>query len=85
VIRHLLSRDKEEFTLPALLFFFASYLPLSLIVRAIPVPMGSFVRNRLIGSLLGRIIGELAELTFPNHIISEPGVYALIGAAAMLG
>ena len=85
VIRHLLSRDEEEFDLVPLVIFFCMYLPLSLIARSLPLPMGSFVPNLLVGSLLGRIIGEICELVYPDHLISEPGVYALIGAAAMLG
>jgi H+/Cl- antiporter ClcA len=84
VIRHLLSRDDEEFELAPLLIFFGVYLPLSLIARSLPLPMGSFVPNLLVGSLVGRIIGEVCELVFPDHLISQPGVYALIGAASML-
>lgn len=85
VIRHLLARDDEEFELTALCIFFVMYLPLSLIVRALPLPMGSFVPNLLLGSLIGRIVGEIAELAYPDKYISHPGVFALIGAAAMLG
>ena len=42
-------------------------------------------QNLLLGSVIGRIVGELAQLVFPNSNISVPGVYALIGAAAQLG
>mmetsp|Transcript_10738 Transcript_10738/g.16294 ORF Transcript_10738/g.16294 Transcript_10738/m.16294 type:complete len:629 (+) Transcript_10738:64-1950(+) len=85
VIRHLLSRDSVEFQLIPLLIFLVTYTPLTVLVRGLPIPCGSFVPNLLLGSLIGRIIGEFAEFTFPNSQISEPGVYALVGAAAQLG
>jgi len=85
VIRHLLSRDSVEFRLVPLLIFLVTYTPLTVLVRGLPLPCGSFVPNLLLGSLIGRIIGEFAELTFPDSQISVPGVYALIGAASQLG
>lgn len=84
VIRHLLSRDGEEFELATLLIFFVMYFPLTLIVKVLPIPMGSFVPNLLLGSLTGRIVGLVAQEIFPDSIISPPGVYALVGAGALL-
>mmetsp|Transcript_15716 Transcript_15716/g.26207 ORF Transcript_15716/g.26207 Transcript_15716/m.26207 type:complete len:716 (+) Transcript_15716:90-2237(+) len=84
VIRHLLSRDGEEFELATLLIFFVMYYPLTLIVKVLPIPMGSFVPNLLLGSLTGRIVGLIAQFIFPDSIISPPGVYALVGAGATL-
>jgi hypothetical protein len=85
VIRHLLSRDDEEFGLLSLVIFFFGYMPLTLIVRSLPIPMGSFVPNLLLGALVGRIVGEVAQEIYPHSLISEPGVFALVGAGAMLG
>lgn len=84
VIRHLLSRDAEEFDIQTLCIFFVFYFPLTLLTKLLPIPAGSFVPNLLLGALTGRIFGELSQLIFPNDIISAPGVYALIGAGATL-
>jgi chloride channel 7 len=85
VIRHLLSRDDTEFELKYLAVFLVFYVPLTLSVMGLAVPCGTFVPNLLLGSLLGRIVGEIAQLVFPNDLISTPGVYALIGAGSQLG
>ena len=86
VIRHLLSRDGERFTLATLFIFFAFYIPISVSNRTLPIPMGSFVPNLLIGSLVGRIVGEIMHNIYPSDVVlSRPGVFALLGAASMLG
>lgn len=86
VIRHLLSRDDEEFQLIVLVIFLIVYVPVSISARLIPVPAGSFVPNLLTGCLVGRIVGEMMHAAYPSTInISPPGVYALMGAASMLG
>jgi H+/Cl- antiporter ClcA len=84
VIRHLLSRDGEEFDIKTLLIFFVMYFPLTVIVKILPIPMGSFVPNLLLGALTGRIVGLTAQTILPNHLISSSGVYALVGAGALL-
>lgn len=83
VIRHLLSRDSENFGLPTLVMFLVFYVPLTLIVMGLPVSCGTFVPNLLLGSLLGRIMGEVASAS--NDTVSVPGIYALLGAGALLG
>ena len=51
-----------------------------------PVACGTFVPNLLMGSLVGRIVGELVLYIAPDpQYVSLPGVYALIGAGSMLG
>jgi H+/Cl- antiporter ClcA len=86
VIRHLLSRDGEEFQLPSLVIFLIIYIPISVSNRILAIPMGSFVPNLLIGALVGRIVGEAAQSIYPSSVsLSPPGVFALLGAAAMLG
>ena len=87
VIRHLLSRDNVYFAYPTLFVFLIFYTPLTLLVMGLPVAAGTFVPNLLLGSLLGRIVGKLAKyyvFTGENDI-SHAGVYALIGAGALLG
>ena len=85
VIRHLMSRDKTEFSLAPLCIFYVFYLPLMAGCMGMAVPQGSFVPNLLLGALNGRIVGELMQLIFKNSTISSPGVFALIGAASQLG
>jgi len=89
VIRHLMARDNNRFELLELVVFILFYIPLVVLPMGIKVPCGSFVPNLLLGSLLGRIVGEIcAEITGGGvvaKLISSPGVYALIGASAMLG
>ena len=86
VIRHLLSRDEEEFKVLALVIFLIIYIPISVSNRLLPIPMGSFVPNLLIGSLVGRIVGEALQAIYPSTVtLSAPGVFALLGAGSMLG
>lgn len=89
VIRHLMSRDNNRFHVPELVIFAIFYIPLVVLPMGLKVPCGSFVPNLLIGSLLGRIVGEVtAGITNGGvvaKLISSPGVYALVGASAMLG
>merc|ERR1719443_641239 len=48
----------------------------------LPVPMGCFVPCLLIGAMLGRFVGEAVA---PMELaLAHPGVYALVGSAAML-
>lgn len=86
VIRHLLSRDNVYFSLPTLLVFMVFYVPLTLIVMGLPVSAGTFVPNLLLGSLFGRIIGKISTYVFTGDSdISHAGIFALIGAGALLG
>ena len=91
VIRHLMSRDQVEFGLGPLLIFVVFYVPLMCICMGLKLPMGTFVPNLLLGSAFGRIVGEVAHgivdptLNYDLSVLSAPGIYALVGAAAMLG
>ena len=49
------------------------------------VPGGLFVPSIVAGGLFGRIIGIATKVVFPDSIFINPGVYSLLGAAAMLG
>merc|ERR1740130_1290180 len=46
--------------------------------------MGNFIPAMLIGALLGRFWGEAFAPVFDNEL-AHPGVYAMVGSAAMLG
>jgi H+/Cl- antiporter ClcA len=86
VIRHMLSRDDQNFGLATLSIFMTFYVPLTLLVMGMPVACGTFVPNLLMGSALGRFIGEVVVIIAPGSgDVSLPGVYALIGAGSLLG
>ncbi|KAG5885475.1 hypothetical protein JTB14_005066 [Gonioctena quinquepunctata] len=64
----------------------------SIICSTLPVPSGSFIPVFKIGAALGRIVGELMHMWFPNGMqyggkIAKivPGGYATVGAAAFSG
>eukprot|EP00913_Durusdinium_trenchii_P033540 g31399.t1 len=63
------------------------YLPLATGVAGLSIPMGAFVPNMLLGALLGRLFGALLDTLQLQEALglAHPGVYALIGSAAMLG
>lgn len=48
------------------------------------MPAGLFIPNILFGACIGRTVGEELCIIFPNLDV-HPGVYALMGAAGMLG
>jgi CBS domain-containing protein len=71
-----------QFSVLHLLLLFAVYLVLSCWTYGIAVPSGLFVPSLLTGALGGRAFGEtLSRCGFTV----DPGLYALVGAAAMLG
>ena len=47
------------------------------------IPIGTFAPSMLMGSLLGRLIGELFKEASPGYY-GEPAIFAQVGAAAML-
>lgn len=68
-------------TILYLCFFFV----LSCLNYGIHVPSGLFVPTLLLGAAFGRLVGEAFTLVMPQGSTVDPGTYALIGAAAMLG
>lgn len=51
-----------------------------------PIPAGIFAPSVCIGALVGRIYGEIISDIFPTYLEEEhisPGVFALVGAAAL--
>lgn len=75
----------EPFSWQALVIFFCIYSMLACITYGIAVPAGLFIPSLLAGSAMGRLVGELLHIYLPSTVQVDAGVYALIGAAAMLG
>jgi H+/Cl- antiporter ClcA len=85
----MLFHSEQDLGLPSLLTFIFIYFFLACLTYGIAVPSGLFVPSLLLGAGMGRLYGEVFGmiLEFYGHpfAISKPGVYALIGAAGMLG
>jgi chloride channel 7 len=71
-----------SYSLTAMLAYFCCTFFVANITYGVAVPSGLFVPCILMGSAFGRFWGELVKTWFSNSV--RPGVYALIGAAAML-
>jgi chloride channel 7 len=83
-----LLHSSAGFTPTTLITFGVAYWMVSVITYGIAVPSGLFVPVMVSGAAFGRLMGEiLADVVqmIPGMKISSPGVYALIGASAMLG
>eukprot|EP01029_Cantina_marsupialis_P013004 TRINITY_DN28836_c0_g1_i1.p1 TRINITY_DN28836_c0_g1~~TRINITY_DN28836_c0_g1_i1.p1 ORF type:complete len:895 (+),score=278.33 TRINITY_DN28836_c0_g1_i1:62-2746(+) len=72
------------FSLVALALFFVPFYLLSCWTYGVAVPSGLFVPSLLAGSAYGRIIGQVLNHFLPGAVV-DPGTYALIGAASVLG
>jgi chloride channel 7 len=82
-VKHLFSRASDSaFSLRPLLASAFVYSVLMCGMPGLPMPMGSFVPCLLVGAMIGRFAGEAARDT--NLVLAHPGVYALVGSAAML-
>ena len=68
-----------------LVIFFICYFLLTTWTYGLYVPSGLFIPMILTGAVLGRLYGELLYMAFPGGNWSNPGIYALIGSASMLG
>ncbi|CAK0796052.1 unnamed protein product [Prorocentrum cordatum] len=82
-IKQLYSRDEDEhFSLGSLGSVFVGhlYFLLAMGVSGLSIPMGAFVPTMLIGAVAGRFTGE----ALVGRGTSHPGLYALVGSAAML-
>jgi len=83
MLSRLFFHSKADFTVPVLLAYLVATFFMACITYGIAVPSGLFVPCILMGSAVGRIVGELARSSFPTLDV-HVGVYALIGAASML-
>ncbi|XP_078094670.1 chloride channel K [Mustelus asterias] len=75
-----------------LLFFLFMKFWMLILATTLPMPAGYFMPVLIYGAVIGRLVGEVVALIFPNGIKSEgilnpiiPGGYALAGAAAFSG
>ncbi|XP_067826629.1 chloride channel K isoform X2 [Heptranchias perlo] len=75
-----------------LLFFLFMKFWMLILATTMPMPAGYFMPVLIYGAVIGRLVGEVMALIFPNGIKSEgvlnpiiPGGYALAGAAAFSG
>ena len=85
-ILQLFSRGTAGFFLPSTcLLFFLLYFCSAVFVYGVAVPSGLFVPGMLIGGGFGRFIGELVHSAGGMGARADPGLYALVGAAGMLG
>eukprot|EP00928_Gymnodinium_smaydae_P024392 TRINITY_DN19747_c0_g1_i1.p1 TRINITY_DN19747_c0_g1~~TRINITY_DN19747_c0_g1_i1.p1 ORF type:complete len:942 (+),score=192.42 TRINITY_DN19747_c0_g1_i1:176-3001(+) len=81
----LISRDfASTFPLQDLLLGFLAYTSLNIGLTGIPVPSGNFTGTMLIGAIVGHMMGILVRDYFPVEDGAKPGVYAMMGSAAML-
>ena len=70
------------FSIKCLIVFLCVYFPLACYCYGLFVPAGLFVPSLMSGAAVGRLIGELLHAHYPGI---DPGMYSLIGAAALLG
>ena len=84
-VKAMFHKGADYFHLQTLLMFFPTYWFLSCITYGISVPSGLFVPALLCGATWGRILFLLLAKLFGNENVSDPNVYALVGAAAGLG
>ena len=81
---HAFFHDPAHFDKLALAIYFAGAYVLALVTYGCSVPSGLFVPCILMGSAFGRLWGEILRDWLPVASDITPGVYALVGAAAML-
>lgn len=83
-IKSLFHSQQELYSIITLGCFFICYFFLSTWTYGLYIPSGLFVPVILSGAAMGRLFGELVHKSFPSGNWSSPGIYALIGAAALL-
>ncbi|PSN46228.1 Chloride channel protein 2 [Blattella germanica] len=90
IVRHWVTPYTDVFV--SLAGFTLFHFFFSIIGSTIPVPSGSFIPVFKIGAALGRVMGELMHLWFPQGVHYGnavapiiPGGYATVGAAAFSG
>jgi len=83
-ILQLQSRSTAEFfSITVLAAFTVIYFLCAVVAYGLAVPAGLFIPSMMIGASLGRLIGESMHKLAPDTV--EPGLYALVGATAVLG
>lgn len=84
-VRSLFHDPAGSHQLSTLGIFFIIYFFLNCWTYGLSVSSGVFIPTLLTGAAWGRFIGSAMLNLFPDHELSDPGKYALLGAAAMLG
>ncbi|KJE93096.1 voltage gated chloride channel protein, variant [Capsaspora owczarzaki ATCC 30864] len=84
-IKNLFHATRGDYSPETLSIFFLVMFCLSCWTYGISVPAGVFVPALLTGAAYGRLVGNLLYHAFPDADWVDPGKYALIGAASMLG
>ena len=84
-VRSLFHDPAGSHQLSTLGIFFIIYFFLNCWTYGLSVSSGVFIPTLLTGAAWGRLIGSAMLNLFPDHELSDPGKYALLGAAAMLG
>lgn len=78
-------RDLGTFSLGALGIFAVVYFLLAVISSGLNVAGGLFIPMMLVGASMGRFVGHIVLLIFPNtHPQIDPSIYALVGSAAVM-
>lgn len=83
-VKNLLHAPIDNFSWSSLLTFSVIYYFMSVWTYGLAVPSGLFMPSLLTGAAYGRLIGVVLHMIAPTKV-SDPGVYALIGAASFLG
>jgi len=84
-VRSLFHDPPSSHHLSTLGIFFIIYYLLNCWTYGLSVSSGVFIPTLLTGAAWGRFAGAALESIFPDSGLGDPGKYALLGAAAMLG
>eukprot|EP00730_Choanoeca_flexa_P001061 TRINITY_DN10465_c0_g1_i2.p1 TRINITY_DN10465_c0_g1~~TRINITY_DN10465_c0_g1_i2.p1 ORF type:complete len:815 (+),score=173.41 TRINITY_DN10465_c0_g1_i2:23-2446(+) len=84
-IKNLFHAEEGSYNIQTLALFAVAYWALGCVTYGLAIPSGLFVPCLLTGAAWGRLVGTVLSLIFPNRAWTNPGKYALIGAAANLG
>lgn len=79
-----LLHNSGEFSKSTLALFAFTYFSLACWTFGIAIPSGLFVPSLISGGAVGRLLGNLVDGWFPKLQVN-PGTFALIGAASVLG
>eukprot|EP00794_Sanderia_malayensis_P009333 gene9333-10316_t len=77
--------SREQYKTVTIALFAICYFFLATWTYGLYVPSGLFVPTILCGAAWGRLFGDCVYSAFPKGKWSDPGIYALLGSAAMLG